>query len=304
MKINLKVNIAGIDLKNPVTVASGTFGYGEEYSQWIDLNQLGGIIVKGLSLHPSQGNPPPRIVETTAGMLNAIGLENVGLGVFLDKKLPFLTKFDTAVIVNIWGNDTKDYVAIAKELDCVKEIAGLELNVSCPNIKKGGIAFGTNPDTLSELVKEVRGATTLPLIVKLSPNVTDIVCMAQAAKSAGADALSLVNTLLGMSIDIKRRRPRLANITGGLSGPAIRPVAVRIVYQVAKCVDIPIIGVGGIMNSNDALEFIIAGAGAVSVGTANFVNPQASVEIIKGLENYLLENKIDDINKLVKSIEV
>ncbi|MBI5788245.1 MAG: dihydroorotate dehydrogenase [Candidatus Schekmanbacteria bacterium] len=305
MPPQLNVNIAGIKLKNPVLAASGTFGYGEEYSRWLDLNQLGGIVVKGLSLNPHQGNPPPRIVETPAGMLNAIGLENVGLKVFLEEKLPFLTRFDTAVIINIWGKEVADYVTIAKELDSVREIAGLELNVSCPNIKKGGISFGTNPDLLMELVQAVRSQLTrLPLIVKLSPNVTDIVAIAIAAEKSGADALSLINTLIGMAIDVKTRRPRLANITGGLSGPAIHPIAVRMVWQVAQAVKLPIIGLGGIMNSSDALEFIIAGARAVAVGTANFITPQTSIEILNGLRQYLVEQKIEDVNELVGSLAV
>jgi len=304
MEPQLKVNLAGIELKNPVLAASGTFGYGEEYARWVDLNQLGGIVVKGLSLKPHQGNPPPRIVETPAGMLNAIGLENVGLKVFLEEKLPFLASYDTAVIVNIWGREVGEYVTLAKELDGVKEIDGLELNVSCPNIKEGGLSFGTNPKTLRGLVQAVRRATSLPLIVKLSPNVTDIVSLAQAAEEGGADAISLINTLLGMAIDINTRRPRLANVTGGLSGPAIRPVAVRMVWQVAQAVDLPLIGGGGIMNADDALEFIIAGAQAVAVGTANFVNPQVSMQIVEGIKNYLRRQQIEDINQLVGSLQI
>ncbi len=304
MKPKLNINLAGIELKNPVMAASGTFGYGEVYADWMDLNQLGAVVIKGLSLEPHQGNPPPRIVETPAGMLNAIGLENIGLKAFSEKKLPLLNSVDTAVIVNIWGREISDYVTLARELSKAAGVDGLELNVSCPNIKKGGISFGTDPETLSELVRAVRGATDLPLIVKLSPNVTDIVVLAQAAQAAGADALSLINTLLGMSIDIDSRRPRLTNITGGLSGPAIRPVAVRMIWQVAQAVSIPLIGMGGIMDTSDALEFIIAGANAVAVGTANFVNPQASAEIAQGLESYLAEQKIADISQLVGSAQI
>lgn len=300
----LKINIASVELKNPVLVASGTFGYGEEYSDWIDLNQLGGIMVKGLSLRPHKGNPPPRIAETPAGMLNAIGLENIGLKEFLEKKLPFLSGYDTGIIINIWGKEVADYVSIAKELDSVDEVDALEINVSCPNIKKGGISFGTDPETLSELVQEIRQTTTLPLIVKLSPNITDIVALAKAAQEAGADALSLINTLLGMAIDVNQRRPRIKNITGGLSGPAIRPVAVRMVWQVARAVSVPVIGMGGIMNTNDALEFIIAGAQAIAVGTVNFVKPQTALEIVDGLEDYLIKENIQDVNHLVGSLKV
>ncbi len=301
---NLEINIGGVQLKNPVLAASGTFGYGGEYAPYVDLNHLGGIVVKGLSLEPKVGNPPPRIVETPAGMLNAIGLENVGVKVFIEKKLPFLRQYDLAVVVNIFGNTLEDYEQIAKVLDKVEGVAALELNISCPNVKHGGMVFGCQPELITQVVNTVRQATRLPLWVKLSPNVTDIVAMAQAAVGAGADALSLVNTFLGMAIDIKRRRPKLANITGGLSGPAIKPIALRMVWQVARSVAVPVIGLGGIMCAEDALEFLLAGASAIQIGTANFVNPRVTAEVASGIRDYLIQENLADIRQIIGSLNL
>ena len=300
--INLSVEIAGIQFQNPVLTASGTFGYGLEYTDFIDLNLLGGIVVKGLSIKPSHGNSPPRMVETASGMLNAIGLQNIGVEVFINEKLPLLKKFNANIIVNFFGDTQDEYVLAAERLNDVTEIAALEMNISCPNVEKGGMTFGTDPKITEELVRKVRKVTSLPLIVKLSPNVTNIVVMAKAAVNGGADALSIINTLLGMAIDIKTRCPMLANVTGGLSGPAIKPVALRMVWQVAKAVDIPIIGIGGIMNAQDALEFIIAGASAVQVGTANFIDPSISVKILEGIKNYCQKDKIGDIKDLIGTL--
>ena len=301
-KINLSVEIAGIQFQNPVLTASGTFGYGMEYTDFIDLNLLGGIVVKGLSIKPSHGNSPPRMVETASGMLNAIGLQNIGVEVFINEKLPLLKKFNANIIVNFFGDTQDEYVLAAERLNDVTEIAALEMNISCPNVEKGGMTFGTDPKITEELVRKVRKVTSLPLIVKLSPNVTNIVVMAKAAVNGGADALSIINTLLGMAIDIKTRCPMLANVTGGLSGPAIKPVALRMVWQVAKTVNIPIIGIGGIMNAQDALEFIIAGATAVQVGTANFIDPSISVKILEGIKNYCQKDKIGDIKDLIGTL--
>ena len=301
--MNLEVKIAGIRLKNPVMTASGTFGYGEEYAEFMDLGRLGAVVVKGLSLKPREGNPPPRVVETAAGMLNAIGLQNVGIEAFIREKLPFLRKFDTAVIANFFGDSVDEYAAAAERLSSVEGIHGLEMNISCPNKEAGWCVFGTDPRVTSEVVGAVRKATNLPLIVKLSPNVTDITVMARAAEDAGADALSLINTLTGMSIDIKTRRPRLGNVTGGLSGPAIKPVAVRMVYEVSRTAGIPVIGMGGIMNGDDAVEFIIAGASAVAVGTANFVRPTAATEILDGIISYMEREKIADISSLTGTVD-
>ena len=303
-KINLSVNIAGILMKNPVMVASGTFGYGEEYAKYIDLNKLGAIVVKGLSLTPREGNPPPRIVETSAGMLNSIGLQNIGIDSFINEKLPFLEKFDTKVIVNFFGDSIDEYCEVAKRVDSVSGIHGLEMNISCPNKKEGWLEFGTNPDLAFRVVNAVRKNTRLPLIVKLSPNVTDITVIAKAASDAGADAISLINTLSGMVIDIKTRKPKLANIIGGLSGPAIKPVALKMVWQVAKTIKLPIIGVGGIMTYEDAIEFMIAGASAVQIGTANFIDPASSEKIIDGLKLYCGQNSIKDINEIAGSIAI
>ncbi len=301
-KPDLSVDLAGIRLKNPVLTASGTFGYGEEFKDIIDLSRLGGIMVKGVSHKPIIGNPPPRIWETPSGMLNAIGLENPGVDVFLSEKLPYLRKFDTAVIVNIFGYSLEDYVAVTERLDGVPGVAGLEVNISCPNVKAGGIVFGTNVRSASELLSAVRKATRLPVIAKLSPNVTDITEFARAAEGAGCDGLSLINTLLGMAIDVRTRRPRLANCTGGLSGPAIRPVAVRMVWQAARAVKIPIIGMGGVLTAEDALEFILAGASAVAVGTGNFVNPVATLEVIDGIRTFLAREGIVSVRELVGQV--
>jgi dihydroorotate dehydrogenase (NAD+) catalytic subunit len=299
---DLSIDFAGIKLKNPVLTASGTFGYGEEYADIVDLNRLGGIIVKGVSLKPIIGNPPPRIWETPSGMLNAIGLENPGIEVFLRDKLPFLRNYDTAVIVNIFGYSIEEYVGVAERLDGAPGVSALEVNISCPNVKAGGIVFGTNVRSAFELLLAVRKATRLPVIAKLSPNVTDITEFAKAARDAGCDGLSLINTLLGMSIDVRSRRPRLANCTGGLSGPAIRPVAVRMVWQAAKAVSIPIIGMGGIMTAEDALEFILAGASAIAIGTANFVNPRATVDVAEGIGDFLRQQGIGSIRELVGQV--
>jgi len=306
-KPRLEVEVGGIRMKNPVMTASGTFGYGEEFSPFIDLDKLGAIVLKGISLKPKRGNPPPRIIETPSGILNAIGLQNVGVEVLINKKLPYLQKFTTPVIINISGDTLEEYVELARKLDNIsqeKGIAGLEINISCPNVQKGGIVWGTEAQLTYKVVNNIRKVTTLPLIVKLSPNVTDIKVIAVAAEEAGADVLSLINTLVGMAVDVSLRRPKLANISGGLSGPAVKPVALWMVWQVFQTVNIPIIGMGGIMKAQDALEFIIAGARAVSIGTANLVNPKAAIEIIKGIEEYLVENKIKDINELVGSLKI
>ncbi len=288
---NLAVDFAGIKLKNPVLTASGTFGYGEEYADFVDLNRLGGVIVKGISLKPIAGNPPPRIWETPSGMLNAIGLENPGVEVFLREKLPYLRQYDTAIIVNIFGYSADDYLAVTERLDGVEGVSGIEVNISCPNVKSGGMIFGTDLKATAELLSAIRAKTRLPLIAKLSPNVTDVTDFAKAARDAGCDGLSLINTLLGMAIDVRTGKPRLANCTGGLSGPAIRPVAVRMVWQVAKAVLLPIIGMGGIVNAEDALEFIFAGASAVAVGTANFMNPRAALDVLDGIDAFLAESR-------------
>jgi dihydroorotate dehydrogenase (NAD+) catalytic subunit len=306
-KPRLEVEVGGIRMKNPVMTASGTFGYGEEFSPFIDLDKLGAIVLKGITLKPKRGNPPPRIIETPSGILNAIGLQNVGVEVLINKKLPYLQKFTTPIIINISGDTIEEYVELARKLDDIsqeKGIAGLEINISCPNVQKGGIVWGTEAQLTYKVVNNIRKVTTLPLIVKLSPNVTDIKVIAQAAEEAGADVLSLINTLVGMAVDVSLRRPKLANISGGLSGPAVKPVALWMVWQVFQTVNIPIIGMGGIMKAQDALEFIIAGARAVSIGTANLVNPKAAIEIIKGIEKYLVENKIKDINELVGSLKI
>jgi dihydroorotate dehydrogenase (NAD+) catalytic subunit len=303
-KPDLSIDFAGIKLKNPVLTASGTFGYGEEFAEFVDLNKLGGVIVKGVSLNPIKGNPVPRIWETPSGMLNAIGLENPGVDVFIKRKLPYLRKFDTAVIVNIFGYSLEEYVGVTERLDDVPGVSGLEVNISCPNVKAGGIMFGTNIKAAFELLSAVRKATRLPVIAKLSPNVTDITEFARAARDAGCDGLSLINTLLGMAIDVRCRKPRLANCTGGLSGPAIRPVAVRMVWQAANAVPLPIIGMGGIVTGEDALEFILAGASAVAVGTANFIDPRATLNVIEGIETFMREQGINDIKNLIGAVSV
>ena len=296
---DLSVEIGPLRLKNPVLTASGTFGYGREFSDLVDLDRLGGIVVKGLSLRPRAGNPPPRIVETPCGMLNAIGLANVGLDAFLKEKVPWLRSLDTAVIVNIYGHTLSEYGEVAAGLRGVEGISALEVNISCPNVEKGGMAFGTDPEMSARVTAHVLENTDRPVIVKLSPNVTDIRETARAVESAGAHAVSLINTLTGMAIDIERRAPVLANGSGGLSGPAIRPVAVHMVYQVAGAVGIPVIGGGGIMDYRDALEFLMAGACAVQVGTANFVNPSVSTDIIDGLRRFCEEKGVSGITELV-----
>ena len=296
------VDIAGLGLKNPVMTASGTFGYGEEYADYVDLNQLGGIVVKGLSLKPRLGNPPPRIMETSGGMLNAVGLQNVGVDKFIEEKLPFLRKYDVAVIANIYGETYLEYAQVAKKLSRAQGVHALEVNVSCPNVKKGGLSFGCDPVSAAEVTRRVKAETDLPVIMKLTPNVTDIAAVARAVEQAGADAVSLINTVTGMSIDLKTRTPHLKNITGGLSGPAIKPIALRMVWQVSKRVSIPVIGIGGIMTTEDALEFMVAGASAVQIGTANFVNPCVTIEIIDGIRNYLNDNKIDNIKDIVGTL--
>ncbi len=298
MSIDLRVRIGSLELKNPVMTASGTFGYGEEYAEFLDLGRLGAVVVKGLSLLPKEGNPPPRIVETASGMLNAIGLQNIGIQRFIEEKIPFLRTYDTKVIVNFFGDSVDEYVAAAEKLSSVDGIHALEMNISCPNKQAGWCIFGTDPKVTTQVVGAVRKATSLPLIVKLSPNVTDISLMAKVAVDAGADALSVINTLTGMAIDVQTRKPKLANRTGGLSGPAIKPVAVRMVYEVYKAVKVPIIGMGGIMKAHDAVEFLLAGATAVAVGTANFVNPRATIEILDGIMGYMQDGKVEDINLL------
>jgi len=306
-KPNLEVEIAGIKLKNPVMTASGTFGYGEEFSPFIDLDKLGAMILKGIYLKPKMGNPPPRVIETPSGMLNAIGLQNVGVEVLIKEKLPYLKKFNTPVIINISGDTIEEYVELARRLGEVSKemgITGLEVNISCPNVKKGGMVWGTDAQATYKIISSVRKTTSLPLIVKLTPNVTDIKIIAQAAEEAGADALSLINTLVGMVVDIDSRRPKLANVSGGLSGPAIKPVALWMVWQVFQTVNIPVIGIGGIIKVEDTLEFIIAGARAIEIGTANFVNPKITIEIIEEMKKYLIENNIKDINELVGSMKI
>jgi dihydroorotate dehydrogenase (NAD+) catalytic subunit len=300
---DLSVDIGGLTLQNPVMAASGTFGYGEEYAPFVDLNRLGAVVVKGLSLEPRDGNPPPRIMETPSGMLNAVGLQNIGVRAFIEKKLPFLRQYEVAVIANIFGETLDEYRSVAEILSGVDGIHAIEVNISCPNVKKGGIAFGARPEAAAEVTRQIRGETDLPLIVKLTPNVADIAEIALAVEAAGADAVSLINTLTGMSVDIEQRRPHLANITGGLSGPAIRPVALRMVWQVVRAVKIPVIGIGGITTAGDALEFLITGARAVEIGTANFIRPSATIEIIDGIGDYLIRHGIGKITELIGSLK-
>jgi len=303
MKSDLTVKLAGITLRNPVMTASGTFGYGREFAEYVDLEKIGAFVTKGLSLRPRAGNPTPRIVETPGGMLNAIGLQNVGIEAFIAEKVPFLATVNTPAIVNFFGSTVDEYAELAGRLDGIPEVAGLEVNISCPNVKQGGIVFGTDPACAAQVVSACRAATSKTLIVKLSPNVTDVVAMARACADAGADALSLINTLTGMAIDLSRRRPVLANITGGLSGPAIKPVALRMVWQVARAVKLPIVGIGGIMTATDALEFLLAGATAVQVGTASFVNPSAAQDVAEGMENWLAENGVARVTDLIGALE-
>jgi len=298
----MAVDVGGLVIKNPVMTASGTFGYGEEYAPYLDLKRLGAIIVKGISLEPRAGSPPPRIMETPCGMLNAIGLENPGVNAFINEKLPFLRQFDVAVVVNIFGETLDEFKRLTEILSGAAGVNSLEINISCPNVMKGGMVFGTDPDMAYEVTKEVKHLTDLPVIVKLTPNVTDICLIAETVEEAGADAISLINTLTGMSVDIEKRTPHLRNITGGLSGPAIKPIALRMVWQVAKRVEIPVIGIGGIMSARDALEFLIVGARAVQIGTANFINPHTTIDIIDGIEDYLMKHNCPDINELIGTL--
>ncbi len=297
-----EIEIAGVKWKNPVTVGSGTFGSGMEYDEFVDLNRLGAVTSKGVANVPWPGNPTPRVTEVYGGMLNAIGLQNPGIDVFCERDLAFLEKYDTKVIVNVCGKSIQDYVEVVERLSDEKRVDMLEINVSCPNVKEGAIAFGQKAEALTEITKEIKKHAKQPVIMKLSPNVTDIAEMARAAEAAGADAISLINTITGMKIDINRRTFALANKTGGMSGPAIKPVAVRMVYQAAHAVKIPVIGMGGIQTAEDALEFILAGATAVSVGAANFINPYATVEVIEGIEDYMRRNKIEDIKELIGAV--
>jgi dihydroorotate dehydrogenase (NAD+) catalytic subunit len=296
-KVDMTVELGPLRLKNPLIAASGTFGYGEEFSQFTDPASFGAISVKGLSLDPRPGNPMPRIVETPAGMLNAIGLENVGVDAFAEQKMPYLRSLDTTVIANFFGNSVEEYAQCAEKLSAIEGLGALEMNISCPNVKAGGIAFGTDPKLAIEVVSAVRERTDLPLIVKLSPNVTDIKVMATAVEEAGADILSLINTFTGLALDIDRRRPVLANVTGGLSGPAIKPLALRMVWEVASVATVPIIGLGGIMNARDALEFVCVGAQAVQLGTANFINPASALDILDGMEQYLASLGVGSISE-------
>jgi dihydroorotate dehydrogenase (NAD+) catalytic subunit len=292
----------GLTIKNPVMAASGTFGYGEEYAPYYDINRVGAVIVKGVSLEPRAGNPPPRIMETPCGMLNAIGLENPGVKIFIKEKLPFLRQYNVAVIVNVFGETLDEYKQVVEIVSETEGVHGLEINISCPNVKKGGIVFGADPDMAYEITKEVKSATNLPVIIKLTPNVTDICVIAESVQAAGADAISLINTLTGMSVDIEQRIPHLANITGGLSGPAIKPIALRMVWQVAKKVTVPVIGVGGITNARDAMEFLVVGARAVQIGTAHFINPHAAVDIVEGMADYFSEHDIRDVNEFIGTL--
>ncbi len=296
---DLRVSIGSLDLKNPVMTASGTFGYAREFEPYVNLERLGAVVVKGLSLEPRAGNPPPRIIETSCGMLNAIGLENIGVERFISEKMKSLQGINVPVMVNILGDTLEEYREIAKRLNGVPGVAGIEVNISCPNVKKGGVAFGTVPEMAAAVTAAVKENSLVPVIVKLSPNVTDITLIARAVEDAGADAVSLINTLIGMAIDHRSRRPQLANVIGGLSGPAIKPVALRMVYQVAQAVSIPVIGIGGIESTEDVLEFMLAGATAVQIGTANFVNPRASEEAVDGLARYVAEQKMGSIRELI-----
>jgi dihydroorotate dehydrogenase (NAD+) catalytic subunit len=300
---HLNIRLFGKTFENPVWVASGTFGYGEEYAEIYDVGKLGAIVTKSVTLEPRQGHPPPRVVETPSGMLNAIGLQNVGVDAFVKEKLPYLRKLKTRVIVNIAGSNVDEYVEVARRLDRKRGIDALEVNISCPNVQAGGIEIGADPRLAMKTIRTVKKASSHPVIAKLSPNVTDITEIAKAVEDAGADAISLINTLVGMVIDTRTRRLALSNGTGGLSGPAIRPVAVAMVYKVAKAVDIPVIGIGGITNTDDALQFFLAGAKAVQVGTANFINPKAPLEIISGLRQYCRENRLGNVSQILDSFE-
>lgn len=296
--LNTSVNLAGVQLKNPVMTASGTFGSGAEYNEFVDLNRLGAVVTKGVANVPWPGNPTPRIAETTGGMLNAIGLQNPGIDVFVKRDIPFLKQYDTKIIVNVCGKSTEDYLEVVERLGD-EPVDLLEINISCPNVKEGGIAFGQDPKAVEAITKAVKAKAKQPIIMKLSPNVTDITVMAKAAEAGGADVLSLINTLTGMKIDIQRQCFAIANKTGGLSGPAVKPIALRMVYQVANAVSVPIIGMGGIATPEDAIEFILAGATAVSVGTANFYNPYATIEVAEGIGDYMKQHNCEDINQLI-----
>lgn len=300
--MNTEVTIAGVTLKNPVMTASGTFGSGMEYSEFVDLNKLGAVVTKGVANVPWPGNPTPRVAEVYGGMLNAIGLQNPGIDVFLERDIPFLQQYNTKIIVNVCGKTVEDYVEVVERLGETPSVAMLEINVSCPNVKEGAIAFGQNADALTHITQEIKRHAKQPIIMKLSPNVTDISEMAKAAEAAGADVLSLINTITGMKIDIRRRKFVLANKTGGMSGPAIKPIALRMVYQAAQAVKIPIIGMGGIANAEDAIEFLLAGASAVSVGAMNFVNPYTTVEVVEGIESYMEEEHIEDVTELIGAV--
>lgn len=300
--MNMSVNIAGVEWKNPVTVASGTFGSGAEYSEFTDLNKLGAVTTKGVANVPWAGNPTPRVAEVYGGMLNAVGLQNPGIELFCKRDIPFLKQYDTKIIVNVCGHSTEEYVDVVKRL-ADEPVDMLEINISCPNVKEGGIAFGQDPKAVEAITREMKKYARQPIIMKLSPNVTDITEMARAAEAGGADAVSLINTITGMKIDINRRKFVLANKTGGMSGPAIHPVAVRMVYQTAQAIKIPIIGMGGIMTAEDAIEMILAGATAVSVGTANFVNPRATMEIVDGIEKYMEQYHVEDIKELIGAVK-
>ena len=304
MNVDLSVNIGTIRFKNPVLVASGTFGYGEEYADYIDVRQLGGIITKSISRLPRPGNPPPRIVETPSGMLNAIGLTNIGVDRFKDEKLPFLRSLNVPVIVNIACSTVSEYIEVASILNGCDGVAGIEVNISCPNVEHEGMAFGSDPATAYDVVGGVRRATNLPLIAKLTPNVTDIVAIAKSVVEAGADAISLINTLVGMAIDVETRRPKLAHITGGLSGPAIRPVALAMVWKVVQQVNVPVIGIGGITRATDALEFFIAGAQAVQIGTGNFIDPRTALRVIEGLKIFLEQQRLKTMSEIIGSLSI
>lgn len=299
--MNMGVRLAGVSLKNPILTASGTFGSGQEYAQFVDLNRLGGVVTKGVANVPWEGNPTPRIAEVYGGMLNAIGLQNPGIDVFVERDIPFLAKYDTRIVVNVCGRSEADYVEVVERL-ADQPVDLLEINISCPNVKEGGIAFGQDAEAAASITRAVKAAAKQPVIMKLSPNVTDIAVMAQAVEAAGADAISLINTITGMKIDVHRRQFALANKTGGLSGPAIHPVAVRMVYEAAQAVKIPIIGMGGVMCAEDALELILAGASAVAVGTANFTNPRAAEEIIDGIRAYMSAEGVKDISELIGAV--
>lgn len=299
--MNTRVNLAGVLLKNPIMTASGTFGSGQEYSEFVDLNKLGAVVTKGVANVPWPGNPTPRVAEVYGGMLNAIGLQNPGIDVFVQRDIPFLTHYDTRIIVNVCGKTASDYIEVVERL-AEQPVDMLEINISCPNVKEGGIAFGQNAVSVEEITKEVKKYARQPVIMKLSPNVTDITEMAKAAEAGGADVISLINTLTGMKIDVNRRKFALANRTGGMSGPAVHPIAVRMVYQAAQAVNIPIIGMGGVQSTEDALELILAGATAVSVGTANFTNPTATIDIINGIQDYMENNGVEDINELIGAV--